>query len=107
MQIDSNYNTEKQELEPLQVTLGAPALIVGMEAAIRTMCVGETVRAMIPGPLAFNTKGGFLPYDTKVVYEIELISWERNVGIPEQSQAADPRQIAAPPIAVGDSSGLV
>eukprot|EP00913_Durusdinium_trenchii_P024347 g22857.t1 len=33
--------------------------------------------AKIPGPLAYNTRAGFLPYDTAVLYEVELVSVTR------------------------------
>ena len=82
---------QRQEDKPLEFVLGTPRLIVGMEAVLRQMCEGEKVRAKIPGPLAYNTRAGFLPYDTTVLYEMELISITRGDGTvpaPEESQAA-------------------
>merc|ERR1712203_982639 len=68
LQIDANVNPQTKEVEPLKIVLGVGGLLVGMEAAMRQMCEGETLRATIPGPLAYNTKAGFLPYDTVVAY---------------------------------------
>merc|ERR1719223_2415405 len=63
--------------------LGVGGLIVGMEAAIGQMCEGEIVKATIPGPLAFNTKSGSLPYHTSIMYEIELFIVTRGVVVPK------------------------
>lgn len=77
----------------MEFVLGTPRLIVGMEAVLRHMCEGdawlaetlcdwepkEKVRAKIPGPLAYNTRAGFLPYDTTILYEMELISITRGL----------------------------
>ena len=37
----------------------------------------EKVRAKIPGPLAYNSRAGFLPYDTAVLYEMEVVQVTR------------------------------
>eukprot|EP00928_Gymnodinium_smaydae_P030609 TRINITY_DN22714_c0_g1_i1.p1 TRINITY_DN22714_c0_g1~~TRINITY_DN22714_c0_g1_i1.p1 ORF type:complete len:243 (-),score=28.36 TRINITY_DN22714_c0_g1_i1:57-785(-) len=82
MQIDANENSE-----PLEVKLGQHGLIVGMEAVLRTMCIGEQVRATIPGPLAYNSRPGFLPYDTSVTYEMEVVSIEQGDPVVEGADA--------------------
>lgn len=80
LQMDSNIDPETKEDKPLEFTLGSPRLIVGMEAVLRQMCEGEKVRAKIPGALAYNTRAGFLPYDTAVLYEMEMVSITRGDG---------------------------
>eukprot|EP00930_Biecheleria_cincta_P031177 TRINITY_DN21638_c0_g1_i2.p1 TRINITY_DN21638_c0_g1~~TRINITY_DN21638_c0_g1_i2.p1 ORF type:complete len:220 (-),score=36.34 TRINITY_DN21638_c0_g1_i2:111-770(-) len=79
-QIDANYDPESKSLKPLEFVLGTPRLIVGMEAALRLMCVGEVVRATIPGGLAYNGRLGFLPYGTTVMYEMEVLSFTKGPG---------------------------
>ncbi|CAE7527849.1 FKBP11 [Symbiodinium pilosum] len=82
MQMDSNILPETKEDKPLEFMLGTPKLIVGMEAVLRTMCENEKVRAKIPGPLAYNSRAGFLPYDTVVLYEMEMVQVTRGNGLP-------------------------
>mmetsp|Transcript_27527 Transcript_27527/g.37181 ORF Transcript_27527/g.37181 Transcript_27527/m.37181 type:complete len:236 (+) Transcript_27527:70-777(+) len=84
IQIDSNMDPETKQPKPLEFVLGTQKLIVGMEAALRTMCVGETVRATIPGPLAYNGRANFLPYNTKVMYQMELVSFTKGDGLPKE-----------------------
>lgn len=78
--MDSNIDQKTKEDKPLEFTFGTPRLIVGLEAVLREMCTGEKLRAKIPGPLAYNTRAGFLPYDTAVLYEVELVSVTRGDG---------------------------
>ncbi|CAE7359588.1 Fkbp11 [Symbiodinium natans] len=88
MQMDSNILPETKEDKPLEFMLGTPKLIVGMEAVLRTMCENEKVRAKIPGPLAYNSRGGFLPYDTAVLYEMEVVQVTRGQGLPDTAVPA-------------------
>jgi len=88
MQMDSNIDPESKEDKPLEFMLGSPKLIVGMEAVLRTMCESEKVRARIPGPLAYNFRSGFLPYDTAVLYEMEVTRVTRGNGLPPPEAAA-------------------
>merc|ERR1740123_322730 len=74
-----------------------------MEAILRTMCVGETVRAMIPGPLAYDTRKGFLPYGTSVLYEMELVSFKKGNGLkPDEAPLeTSPGTPSSLPLALG------
>mmetsp|Transcript_117070 Transcript_117070/g.331327 ORF Transcript_117070/g.331327 Transcript_117070/m.331327 type:complete len:246 (-) Transcript_117070:138-875(-) len=78
-QFDANVDKDGTT-KPLETMLGKGRIIVGMEAVLRTMCEGETVRATIPGPLAFDTRAGFLPYGTSVMYEMEVVSVKKGTG---------------------------
>jgi len=98
MQFDGNMNPETNEAEPLEFVLGTPTLIVGMEAILRTMCVGETVRAVIPGPLAYDTRKGFFPYGTSVLYEMELVSLKKPGKAPLENLPGIPKSL---PLASG------
>eukprot|EP00931_Biecheleriopsis_adriatica_P055756 TRINITY_DN33037_c0_g1_i1.p1 TRINITY_DN33037_c0_g1~~TRINITY_DN33037_c0_g1_i1.p1 ORF type:complete len:249 (+),score=55.56 TRINITY_DN33037_c0_g1_i1:35-781(+) len=84
MQIDSNIDPQTKEAKPLDAIFGVPRLIVGMEAALRLMCADEVLKVTIPGPLAYNGRGNFLPYNTKVMYELEVVEVKKGVGIPKE-----------------------
>ncbi len=59
---------------PLQYVVGSGSVISGLDFTVKTMSVGEQVRAIIPSQYAYGSEGvpGRVPEDTSLVYDIYL-----------------------------------
>merc|ERR1711957_670072 len=99
MQIDANVNANG-EVEPLDVNLGWQQILVGMEATLRTMCVGEIARATIPARFAYggwhnSGKAPPVPKDTIVTYEMEVLKIAKGAQpVPSSAPAGAPARNA-------------
>ncbi len=61
---------------PLQYSVGSGIVIAGLDYVIKTMSLGEQVRAIIPGEYAYGADGvpGRVPENCTIVYDIYLAS---------------------------------
>jgi FKBP-type peptidyl-prolyl cis-trans isomerase len=59
---------------PLQYVIGSGSVISGLDFTVKTMSLGEQVRAVIPSEYAYGSEGvpGRVPKNTALVYDIYL-----------------------------------
>jgi len=75
--LDGKSFSHIPEHEPLYINISAPDQVVqGVEAVLKVMREGETVRAIFPSYLAFGAKGstdGTVPAHTPILADVSLI----------------------------------
>jgi FKBP-type peptidyl-prolyl cis-trans isomerase len=78
------FDSTRPRERPLSFRIGEEQVIEGLEAAVRTISLGERAKATIPSFMAYGARGfpGRVPKNTDLLFDIELVNIQ-GAALPE------------------------
>jgi FKBP-type peptidyl-prolyl cis-trans isomerase len=69
------FDSTKPRGRPLSFRIGEEQVIAGLEAAVRTISLGERAKVTIPASMAYGSRGfpGLVPPDMDLFFDVELV----------------------------------